>query len=230
MTVVLVTGGASGIGAAVARRFAGNGAQVVIADVDASGAEVAAEIGGLFVPTDVSVVEDNDRAVAAARDAFGGLDIVHLNAGTGNGGTEFDLAAYRRIMAVNLDGTMFGIRSAVRGGARSIVVTSSLAGISPAAFDPVYSASKHAIIGLVRSIQIPDVTINAVCPGFIDTPMVAGFRDRLLEHGLAVAAPDEVAAAVEQIVAGGDTNQAWEVQAGRPPTVVQFPTVELSRR
>ncbi|MFC0540502.1 SDR family NAD(P)-dependent oxidoreductase [Kutzneria chonburiensis] len=230
MTVVLVTGGASGIGAAVARRFAGNGAQVVIADVNPLGAEVAAEIGGLFVPTDVSAVEDNDNVVAAAREAFGGLDVVHLNAGIGAGGTDFDLDAYRRIMAVNLDGTMFGIRAAVRGGARAIVVTSSLAGISPATFDPVYSASKHAIIGLVRSFQIPDVTINAVCPGFIDTPMVAGFRDRLLEHGLAVASPDEVAAAVEQIVAGGESNQAWEVQAGRPPAVVQFPTVELSQR
>jgi NAD(P)-dependent dehydrogenase (short-subunit alcohol dehydrogenase family) len=183
----------------------------------------------VFVPTDVSVQRDNDNAVAAAREAFGGLDIVHLNAGTGNGGTEFDLDAYRRIIAVNVDGAMYGIRAAVRGGARAIVVTSSLAGISPASFDPVYSASKHAIIGLVRSLEIPDVTINAVCPGFIDTPMVAAFRDRLTEHGLAVADPDEVAAAVEQIVREGESNQAWEVQAGRPPALVQFPTVELSR-
>jgi NAD(P)-dependent dehydrogenase (short-subunit alcohol dehydrogenase family) len=229
MTVVLVTGGASGIGAAVARRFARAGAQVVIADVNTSGVEVAAEIGGLFVPTDVSAAQDNDNAVAAARDAFGGLDIVHLNAGIGAGGTDLDLDAYRRIMAVNVDGTMFGIRAAVRGGARAIVVTSSLAGISPAAFDPVYAASKHAIIGLVRSMQIPDVTLNAVCPGFIDTPVVAAIRDQLVEHGLAVASPDEVAAAVEQIVRGSGSNQAWEVQAGRPPTVVQFPPVELSR-
>ena len=199
---MLVTGGASGIGAAVARRFARNGAQVVIADVNALGAEVAAEIGGVFVPTDVSVERDNDNAVAVAREAFGGLDIVHLNAGTGNGGTAFDLDAYRRIMAVNVDGTMYGIRAAVRGGARAIVVTASLAGISPASFDPVYAASKHAIIGLVRSLEIPDVAINAVCPGFIDTPMIAAFRDQLPEHGLAVADPDEVAAAVAQIVRG----------------------------
>ena len=227
--VVLVTGGASGIGAAVARRFAGHGAKVVIADLNPAGAAVAAEIGGLFVPTDVAVRKDNENAVAKAREAFGGLDIVHLNAGIGNGGTEFDLDRYRRIMAVNVDGTMFGIRSAVRGGARAIVVTSSLAGISPATFDPVYAASKHAIVGLVRSLELPGVTINAICPGFIDTPMIAKFRDQLPAHGFAVADPDEVAAAVEQIVGSGESNQAWDVQAGRPPAVVQFPTVELSR-
>ncbi|QUQ67254.1 SDR family NAD(P)-dependent oxidoreductase [Kutzneria sp. CA-103260] len=227
--VVLVTGGASGIGAAVARRFARQGAKVVIADVNLAGDAVAAEIGGLFVPTDVSRLAENEAAVAAAREAFGRLDIVHLNAGTGNGGTELDLDKYRRIMAVNVDGTMFGIKAAVQGGARSIVVTASLAGISPTPFDPVYAASKHAIIGLVRSLTIPDVTLNAVCPGFIDTPMIAGAREILREHGLAVADPDEVAVAVEQAVRGGQTNQAWEVQAGRPPAVVEFPTVELSR-
>lgn len=227
--VVLVTGGASGIGAAVVRRFASAGARVVIADVNPAGTAVAAELGGLFVPTDVALAEDNENAVAKAREAFGRLDIVHLNAGTGNGGTEFDLDRYRRIMAVNVDGTMFGIRAAVRGGARAIVVTSSLAGISPATFDPVYAASKHAIIGLVRSLAIPDVTVNAVCPGFIDTPMIAAFKDQLPEHGLAVADPDEVAAAVAQIAQGGETGQAWTVQAGQPPTLVQFPTVELAR-
>ncbi|GAA3432766.1 SDR family NAD(P)-dependent oxidoreductase [Kutzneria kofuensis] len=230
MTVVLVTGGASGIGAAVARRFARRGAQVVIADVNAAGEAVAAEIGGLFVPTDVASERDNDAAVLAARETFGGLDIVHLNAGTGSGGVEFDLDAYRRIMAVNVDGTMYGLRAAVRGGARAIVVTSSLAGISPASFDPVYSASKHAIIGLVRSFgsALTDVTVNAVCPGFIDTPMIAAFRDRLPEHGLAVADPDEVAAAVEQIADGDETGQAWAVQAGQLAKV-DFPPVELVR-
>lgn len=227
--VVLVTGGASGIGAAVARRFAGQGAKVVIADRNLAGEAVAAELGGLFVPTDVARLEENEAAVAAALDAFGRLDIVYLNAGTGNGGTEFDVERYRRIMAVNVDGTMFGIRAAVHGGARSIVVTASLAGVSPATFDPVYSASKHAIIGLVRSLTIPDVTINAVCPGLIDTPLIADARAALLEHGLALADPDEVAVAVEQIVRGGQRNQAWEVQAGRPPTVIEFPTVDVSR-
>jgi NAD(P)-dependent dehydrogenase (short-subunit alcohol dehydrogenase family) len=229
VTVVLVTGGASGIGAAVARRFAARGASVVIADLNPLGSDVAAEIGALFVPTDVSSPQANDDAVAAAVSAFGRLDIAHLNAGTGNGGTELDLDRYRRVMSVNLDGTVHGIRSAVRAGVRSIVVTSSLAGISPATFDPVYAASKHALIGLVRSLQIPGVTLNAVCPGFVDTPMISAFRHELPAHGLAIATPDDVASAVEHIASGTGSNQVWEVQAGRPPALVQFPPVELSR-
>ncbi|MEV4108020.1 SDR family NAD(P)-dependent oxidoreductase [Nonomuraea sp. NPDC049695] len=241
MTGVLVTGGAGGIGAAVARRFARAGARVAIADVDESaGRAVAAEIGGLFVPADVSREQDNHSMVEAAVSAFGGLDIVHLNAGVGGAGgagDDFDIDRYRRVIAVNIDGTMFGIRAALpaltSSGGGAIVVTSSLAGISPNPFDPVYSASKHAIVGLVRSLapacSASGVTLNAACPGFVNTPMLASLRDVILEHHLAIAEPDEVAEAVESIARGGETGNAWMVQAGLPPAPVTFPTVELSR-
>ncbi|HEY2576963.1 MAG TPA: SDR family NAD(P)-dependent oxidoreductase [Streptosporangiaceae bacterium] len=239
--VVLVTGGASGIGAAVARRFSGSGAHVVVADVnETAGPAIAGEIGGLFVRTDVSRAEDNEAAVRAAVAEFGGLDVVHLNAGTSgarNLGDDFDLQGYRRTLAVNLDGTVFGLRASLpvlaSSGGGAIVVTSSLAGIAPATFAPVYSATKHAIIGLVRSLAPvwaeSGITINAVCPGFVDTPIIDSVRDELGSLGLGIADPDEVAAAVESIVAGGQTGQAWMVQASQPPAAVEFQPVQLAR-
>ena len=237
--VVLVTGGASGIGAAVARRFARAGASVVIADVnDAAGKAVADDLAGLFVHTDVSSESDNAAVVRAAVDAFGRLDVVHLNAGMGAPdafGPDLDLAHYRRTLGVNLDGPFFGIRAAwpvLRETGGAIVVTSSIAGVAPAPFDPVYSATKHALIGLVRSFALAwadtRVTVNAVCPGFIDTPLIGEIRDEVTKRGYAVADPDVVAQAVEAIVAGGETGQAWIAQGGREPELVGFHPITLS--
>lgn len=237
-TVVLVTGGASGIGAAVVRRFARDGARVVIADIDETGGQaIATEVGGLFVPTDVTTERDNQAAVDAALRTFGRLDVVHLNAGIGGAGEDFDLDHYRRVLAVNIDGTMFGFHAALPvlagSGGGAVVATSSIAGIAPARFDPTYAATKHAVIGLVRSLAMvwaeSAITINAVCPGFVATPMLKGSADRLRAHGFAVAEPDEVAAAVQSIVHDGGTGQAWTVQANQAPTRVDFPTVELSQ-
>ena len=238
--VVLVTGGASGIGAAVATRFARAGANVVIADVsEEAGKALAEDLAGLFVRTDVTSQQENEAAVQAAVDTFGGLDVVHLNAGIGGPnahGADFDLARYRRTLAVNLDGPLFGIRAAwpvLRENGGAIVVTSSIAGLAPAYFDPVYSATKHAVIGLVRSFAMAwaesAVTINAVCPGFIATPLIAEALDAVREQGFAVADPDVVAQAVESIVAGGQTGNAWIAQQGREPELAGFHPVTLSK-
>lgn len=242
MTVVLVTGGASGIGAAVARRFGQAGANVVVADVnEEGGTAVAAEIGGRFVPVDVAQVADNEAAVRVALDEFGGLDVVHLNAGiggAGGAGTDFDIDRYRRTMAVNLDGVMFGLHAVLptlaSTGGGAIVVTSSLAGVAPAPFDPIYGATKHAVIGLVRSLAPvwarSGITINAVCPGFVDTAILtdAG-KDMLRQNGLALADPAEVAAAVDFVATSGETGTAWTIQAGQSPARVEFAPVQLVR-
>ncbi|WP_020496230.1 SDR family NAD(P)-dependent oxidoreductase [Sciscionella marina] len=237
--VALVTGGAHGIGAAVARRFAAHQLDVVIADIEQdAGSELGAELGAIFVRADVASESDNRAAVDAALTAFGRLDIVHLNAGIGGPGPisdgDFDRERYRRTLAVAIDGTVFGIRAALpalaASGGGAIVVTASLAGIAPAPFDPVYAAAKHAAIGLVRSmtptVAESEVTLNAVCPGFVDTPMIAEARAKLLEYGVTLADPDEVAAAVQSIAAGGETGQAWKVQAGQAPALVSFPVLD----
>lgn len=152
-------------------------------------------------------------------------------------GADFDIERYRRALAVNIDGTLFGLRAALpalaetRGGA--IVATSSIAGIAPAPFDPTYSATKHAILGLVRSFAMTwadsRITVNAICPGFVATPMLANAHDQLRELGVAIAEPDEIAATVQSIAKNDTTGQAWVVQANRAPTAVDFPAVALSQ-
>src|SRR5581483_9997523 len=156
--VAVVTGGASGVGAAVVRRLAGAGASVLLVDVDeARGAPLAGEVGGRFVAADAGDPAAWDRVVGTAVDELRGLDLVHLNAGIPTGPYPVAIddtsdAQYRRVMGVNVDGVFFGVRRCVppmaEAGGGSIVVTSSLAGVMPLPQDPVYGATKHAVLGL----------------------------------------------------------------------------------
>jgi NAD(P)-dependent dehydrogenase (short-subunit alcohol dehydrogenase family) len=236
---VLITGGANGLGAALVRHFTSIGDQVAVADTDlAAGQELAGATGCLFVATDVGVYAENQAAVRATIERYGRLDAVCLNAGIPGGtsiGAGFDPQRYRRGMQVNVDGVVYGINAALphlrdRGGA--ILITSSIAGLAPAA-DLYYSAAKHALIGLARSLVMllheDNITVNVLCPGFLDTRIIAPVRQALTEHDIAIAAVADMAAAAATILDSPDTGQAWEVQAGRPPALVDFPTVTLSR-
>ncbi|MGN5379562.1 SDR family NAD(P)-dependent oxidoreductase [Streptomyces lasalocidi] len=241
--VVVVTGAASGIGAAVARHFGGLGAHVVVADVDeAGGTAVAREVDGLFVRTDVTREADNLALITTAVAAYGGLDVVHLNAGIGDGGgfgeDDYDSARQHRVLAVNLHGVMYGLHAALPAlaahGGGSLLVTSSMAGVGAAPFDPVYAAAKYGVLGLVRSLapawQDKGVRINAICPGIVRTPIL---RPEAVEYitaqGLALAEPAEIAASVAGITAGEETGRAYVLQAGRSPEPVPFPELELAR-
>ncbi|MEO3855978.1 SDR family NAD(P)-dependent oxidoreductase [Acrocarpospora sp. B8E8] len=231
--IALITGGANGIGAAVARRLAADGAKIVLADVDdAAGQELAAGIGALYVRCDVSALADNEAAVAAALSAYGGLDLAFLNAGVTSGcglGEDFDLARYRRAMGVNLDGVVFGVHAALpaltaSGG--TIVATASMAGIVGVEADPIYAANKHAVVGLVRSLagQLAPagVRVQALCPSFADTAILGEFRDLLAELDFPILPVSDVVETFLRALESDGTGECWFVVPGRESAPFQF--------
>jgi NAD(P)-dependent dehydrogenase (short-subunit alcohol dehydrogenase family) len=232
--VALVTGAAGGLGSATARALADEGATVVAADVDAAGARaIAAELGGHAVACDVSDLDANHAMVAYAVERAGGLDLVHLNAGIGSGcgvGDDFDIARYRRAMGVNLDGVVFGTHAALpalraRGGG-AIVATSSLAGLTGVTYDPLYAANKHAVVGLTRSLgpllAEDGIRFNAICPGFAESAIIEPIRAMIAASGVAIIAPEQVAAAVVELFAGDASGECVVIQPGRDPLAFAF--------
>jgi NAD(P)-dependent dehydrogenase (short-subunit alcohol dehydrogenase family) len=229
--VALVTGAAGGLGRATARALAAEGAVVVAADVDEAGAHaVADEVGGHAIVCDVCDLEANRAAVAYAVDTCGGLDLVHLNAGVMSGcgvDGDFDLALYRRAMGVNLDGVVFGVHVALpalraRGGG-AIVATASLAGLTGTPYDAFYSANKHAVVGLVRSLGPPlaeqGIRFNAVCPGYAESAIIEPIRAQI---DVPIIPAEQVAAAVVELFAGDAAGECVVVQPGREPIPFAF--------
>jgi NAD(P)-dependent dehydrogenase (short-subunit alcohol dehydrogenase family) len=235
--VALVTGGANGLGRATATRLAAAGAKVVIADIEQGpGRNAAEEIGADFVETDVTRPEASQVAVDTAVGNHGGLDFAFLNAGiaTGCGLVEhFDLDLYRRAMGVNLDGVVFGLNAVVpamreRGGG-AIVATSSLAGLAPVPYDPIYAANKHAVVGLARSLgpvlAAEGIHFNAVCPGFADTRIIDPIKGGLAEGGIPVIPVETVVDAVVGLFGLEAGGECHFVQAGMEAQEFRFRNV-----
>lgn len=232
--VAWVTGGAQGFGAAVARRLADGGAKVVVSDLNAqSGEAVAADVGGVFAPCDVSKLDDCRAAVAKVLEAYGRIDIAFLNAGVGTGCTvaeDFDLALYRRAMGVNLDGVVFGAHAVFStmkaAGGGDIIATASLAGLVGTGFDPIYGANKHGVVGLVRALgeDWPQhgIRVNGLCPGFADTAIVDPLRDVLADSGVPLLTVDAVVDAFVSAATSGRSGECWFIQPGRPAEPFRF--------
>ena len=205
----IVTGGEGGIGRAIRARLEAEGYEVESLDL----------------------VTGFDVADAAAWEQVGTVDLACLNAGVLTG--ELSYERYRRAVAVNVDGVVLGVlrlREVMRDGA--IVATASLAGLTAMPSDPVYSLTKHAVVGFVRSMAplIEPVRLNAVCPGIADTTMIDEQRAAFEAAGFPLLAPEEVADAVWLAATSERSGECWYVQPGREPAPFRFPNLPGPRR
>ena len=184
--VAIVTGGASGIGAATVRRLAAEGAAVVSADIDddRGAALVAALDGGArvrFQHCDVAELAQVEAAVAAAETHFGGLDIIHNNAAATGGGWvhEIDPQIWQQSLQVMLTGVFYGCRAAIpallRRGGGAIVNTASIEAFGGEMMAAPYTTAKAGVVNLTRTVAVEygrrGIRANAICPGIVETPL-----------------------------------------------------------
>ena len=188
--VGLVTGAGSGIGRACALLMARKGAKVVVADVDVAGGEETVKMiegaGGkaLFVKADVSDPAQVEAAVKAGVDAFGGLHLAVNNAGIGGEANlvgDYSPEGWRKVIGINLDGVFYSMRyeipAMLASGGGSIVNISSILGLVGFGTASAYTSAKHGVVGLTQTAAVEygqqGIRVNAVNPGFIDTPLMA---------------------------------------------------------
>ena len=217
--VAVITGGASGIGLATAKRFAAEGARVVIADVDQLTGDAAADaVGGLFVATDVSDKDAVDRLFDLAASEYGSVDIAFNNAGISPADDDSiettELEAWDRVQLVNLTSVYLCSRAALRhmvpAGRGSIINTASFVAVLGSATSQIsYTASKGGVLALTRELGVQyarqGIRVNALCPGPVNTPLLQELfakdperAQRRLVHVPVgrFAEPEELAAAV----------------------------------
>jgi len=218
--VAVITGAASGIGAATARRFAAEGARLLLADInEEEGKSTAHALGKdgtdvVFKTTDVQDVGAVDALMQAAVDQFGRLDILFNNAGVGSYGKtpDIDPELWRTIIAIDLHSVFYGCRAAIphmqRGGGGAIVNTASISGLFGDYGLAAYNAAKGGVVNYTRTLAIDhareNIRANAVCPGAIETPLIGPLLSmpkaveeyrKLIPCGR-VGKPEEVAAVV----------------------------------
>jgi NAD(P)-dependent dehydrogenase (short-subunit alcohol dehydrogenase family) len=217
--VAVITGGAGGIGLAAGRRMHAEGATIVVGDIDpTSGKAAADELGGLFVPVDVSDEAAVDALFDAAADSYGSVDIAFNNAGISPPEDDLiestELPAWQRVQDINLKSVYLSCRAALRqmvpAGKGSIVNTASFVAVMGSATSQIsYTASKGGVLAMSRELGVQyarqGIRVNALCPGPVNTPMLQELfaKDperaarRLVHVPLGrFAEPEELAAAV----------------------------------
>ena len=215
----VITGGCSGIGLATARRFAEEGAHVVVADIDdAKGKQIADEIGGLYVHTEVTDKEQVDALFAEARSTYGSVDVAFNNAGISPPDDDSilstSLEAWRRVQDANLTSVYLCCKEAIgymrAQGKGAIVNTASFVAVLGSATSQIsYTASKGGVLALSRELGVQfareGIRVNALCPGPVNTPLLRELfaadperaRRRLVHVPMGrFAEPEEIAAAV----------------------------------
>ncbi len=238
-SVALITGGAGGFGRALAARLGARGVTVVLADLDGDAARAtAADLGARFVPLDVTDRAANRAVVEAVEAEHGRLDAAYLNAGiAGRPEGLLDVDDLLRVIDIDLLGVVYGAEAALpalrRAGGGAVVVTASLAGLSPMPADAGYSVAKAGAVAFVRSmgprLASEGITITAICPGFADTAIIDPLREHFDAAGFPVLTADEVAAAMEAAWASGEPGAAYVVQPGVGALPYRFQGVPSAR-
>lgn len=195
----LITGAGRGIGRAIAERLAADGHRIALlarteSDLRELAAELAASVAAptLVLPADAMADGAAEAAVAAVVEAWGGLDVLVLNAGEGVAAsiTKTDDALWQRMLDLNLTAPFRFLRAAApameAGGGGRVIVVASTAALEGAPYISAYAAAKHGVLGLVRSAAAElggrGITVNAVCPAYVDTPMTQRSVDAIVER------------------------------------------------
>ncbi|BBY83096.1 SDR family oxidoreductase [Mycolicibacterium pulveris] len=221
----VVSGGAGGIGLALAERLAAEGAGTVAVDIDPAGGGDLARRGVDLVVADVANPADWKRVTEVVNSRLGGLDLLVLNAGVPVFDPDVIGAPYERVRRaydVNVEGVIHGLRAGVplmeATGGGDVVIVASLAGVMAYPDDPYYAMTKHAVVGLglsaARSLQARGVRVTIFCPGVVDTKLVpAHVRVAVSEAGLEPLSPAEAAGHLLAALDHGGTGRIWLSQA-----------------